>query len=372
MSNEGILILMPDLNLPGGVTNYYRILNLHEYENISYFFINNSKPESTIATGRRLLKNYVIFLFKLVKYKYRVVLINPSLDKRSFYRDMVFIILTRLLKKKTIVFFHGWLESYEQKIKTNKFLAFLFQVSYAKVGTYVVLGNVFKKKLIALGVARGTEFFIETMIADDGYLPPVDFNEKLLSFKREIKILFLSRILKEKGIYIAIEAFKEFAVKFPKIRASLIIAGDGPELSEAKLYVQKKQIANVSFLGNIYGERKMKVLLESHIMLFPSFTEGLPNVILEGMLYGMPIISRHTGGIPEIIKQDINGFLTESYDPYVFFSFLSKLALDSNLYLMIAKANHAEALRNFSSEKVKRRIIKILGGNTNSNNLKPA
>ena len=78
------------------------------------------------------------------------------------------------------------------------------------------------------------------------------------------------------------------------------------------------------------------------------------------MLYGMPIISRATGGIPEVIKQGINGYLTESYDPLIFTEFLSNLASDNTLYKKISETNHRIAVEKFATEKVKERIIKIM------------
>ena len=122
---------------------------------------------------------------------------------------------------------------------------------------------------------------------------------------------------------------------------------------------EKEKIANIKFLGHVSSETKKKVLLESHVMIFPSFTEGLPNVILEGMLYGMPIVSRAVGGIPEVMQHGINGYLTEGYDSSIFSNFLGLIACDSSLFKNIAETNHFKALQNFTSEKVKERIIKI-------------
>jgi glycosyltransferase involved in cell wall biosynthesis len=353
------LILIPNLSLPGGVTNYYSTLELNAHRNITYFSVNKENPQSVPKTALRLFTNFTKFFFKLIKDRYRVVIVNPSLNSRSFHRDLVFIIIAHLLKRKTIVFFRGWEESFEEEIKMSKFKSFLFHISYAKAGKYLVLGNIFKKKLIAMGVPPETEFFIETTVADSSYLKQLNLKNKYLTYEKEIKFLFLARMVKEKGIYITIDAFKEFINKFPQRRSSLIIAGDGPELRAAKFYVEEKGISNIKFLGKVSGENKMKVLLESHVMIFPSFTEGLPNSILEGMLYGMPIISRATGGIPEIVKNNINGYLTESYDPLIFADFLFNLASDCSLFKTISETNHQIALQQFTSEKVKERILKI-------------
>lgn len=360
-----ILILVPDLSVPGGVANYYNTLDLVTINTIAYFTINKQKSKSAFITTFRLLKNYFAFIFKLIKDGNEVVVVNPSLYPRSFYRDLGFIIFARLLNKKVIVFFHGWLDSFEEKIKTSKFKSFLFRVSYARVEEYVVLGNIFKNKLIDLGVSLNANFFIETMVADSKCIAELSLKEKNLSYEKEIIFLFLSRIEKEKGIYIAIDAFNEFSKKFSQRKASLIIAGDGPDLLSAKVYVKDQRISNISFTGHISGKDKREVLLKSHVMLFPSYTEGLPNVILEGMLYGMPIISRSTGAIPEIIHQGINGYLTESYDPSIFTNFLSLVALDIKLYKDIGERNHEMALQKFVNEKVKDRLLKILKTNKN-------
>jgi len=359
-NNCKTLILVPDLNVPGGVANYYNSLQLNGVSNISYFTINKQESNSRVSTTFRVLKNYLYFLLKVIKDRNELVVVNPSLYPRSFYRDFGFIIFTRSLKKRVIVFFHGWLDSFEEEIKNSMFKSFLFRISYAKVPEFVVLGKTFKNKLISLGASSDAKFFIETMVAGPKALSRVDLKEKILSFEKEVIFLFLSRIEKEKGIYIAISAFHEFQKKFPERKATLIVAGDGPDLLAVKLYVQEQEISNIQFFGHITGEDKRRVLQQSHVMLFPSYTEGLPNVILEGMLYGMPIISRATGAIPEIVHNGINGYLTESYNPGIFTEFLSLIALNVEVYEEIGERNHKIALERFLNENVKERFIKIL------------
>ena len=355
-----ILIIVPKLNLPGGVANYYKTLGLNKEESINYFYISKAGPRSFVNTVVRLVINYIRFSFHLIKYRYKVVVVNPTLDPRSFHRDSVFVIIAHLLRKKTFIFFRGWLDPFEETIKSSRFKYFLFRISYARAGKYIVLGNIFKEKLIALGVPANAKFNIETTVADSSFLDQIDLDKKFESFKEEIKLLFLSRIVREKGIYIAIDAFCGFLKKFPDRKCSLVIAGDGPELSSVKSYVTEKQIPHIIFLGHVNGEGKKRLLLESHILIFPSYSEGLPNSILEGMLYGMPIISRKTGGIPEIIADNINGFLTESYDPCIFTDFIIKIASDNILYKQIGENNHQIALQKFTYEKVKERVLQLL------------
>lgn len=355
-----ILILVPDLSLPGGVANYYNTLQLEKNTNINYFFVNKSKSQSSLGTAFRLITKYVHFFYILIKNRYKVIHVNPSLDKRSFYRDSVFLVIARILNRKTLVFFRGWLDSFESQIKASRVKSFLFRNSYAKANKYIVLSNLFRKKLIDLGVPATIDFFIETTVADSGFLMELNLEKKLLSFKTKKNFLFLSRIEKEKGVYIAIDAYSEFSKKHPQIEASLIIAGDGPELSSVKEYVTLKRIAGILFTGYVKGEMKKDLLLSSHIMLFPTYYgEGLPNSILEGMLYGMPVISRSIAGIPDAVINEENGYLSDSLQPTVFAGFLSTLVNDYELYQQMAIRNHNKALNTFTAEKVRERILNI-------------
>ena len=355
--NSRILLLVP--TLPGGVATYYKTLQLEKYWHITYFLVNNAKPQTRIATLGRLFINYWIFFFKIMRNHYDLIHLNPSLGKRSFYRDSFFIIIARMLNKKTLVLFNGWLETFESEIKKSKLKSFLFQISYAKVDKYIVLSTLFKNKLYDLGVPSDTEFFIITTVADSRYIKELNLEKKFLAFDEKIVFLFLSRITKEKGVYIAIDAYRKFKMDNPKKRSCLNIAGDGPELLAVKNYVTQENIPCVNFLNYVSDDRKNKVLLESHIMLLPSYSEGLPNSILEGMLYGMPIISRITGGIPDIIIEGLNGYLTESLQPSVFSEFMSIIVTNKELYMKIANDNHNIALENYTIEKVRKRMLKI-------------
>ncbi len=350
---------MPDLKLPGGVTNYYKTIKLNKNSNISYFFVNRATAQSKVGVFFRLIIIYSKFLLKALFGKYHIIHINPSLDYKSFLRDSVFVLISNFLNKKTLVFFRGWQEDYERKIRASRFKSFLFKISYARAQKYIVLSPVFRKKLIEMGVSKKTCFFIETTVADTEYFHEFNLREKFLTYDETIRFLFLSRILISKGVYIAINSFSEFLKKFPDKKVSLTIAGDGPDLLEAKKYVAEHKIPNIVFTGHINGLAKKKVLFESHILLFPSYSEGMPNVILEAMLYGMPVISRTTGAIPDIIKNNVNGFLSNSYAHSDFVELIERLAFDRKKYEEISGINNKMAIEKFTEKRVRERILGI-------------
>jgi len=352
-----VLLLVPDLNLAGGVSGYYNTLKLDEYAGATYFFVNSAKKQKGIILLLRLIKNYFRYFFLLAHGKFSLVHFNPSLDKKSFYRDAIFIIIARGLGRKTLVFFRGWLDAYEEEIKKSKLKSFLFDLSFAKADRYIVLSAHFRDKLHAMGVSKKTKFYIESTVADSSYVSELDLAKKCISYSEKKIFLYLSRIEKEKGVFLAIDAFVIFCRKNPN--STLIIAGDGKDLDAAKKFTKDKRIMGIQFLGHVDGEVKKRILLTSHVMIFPSYSEGMPNCVLEGMLYGMPVISRNIGAIPDIITPGKNGFLTESFDPTVYADLMQKLANDIVLYKSIAEENHRKASSNYTTEKVRERILSI-------------
>jgi glycosyltransferase involved in cell wall biosynthesis len=129
----------------------------------------------------------------------------------------------------------------------------------------------------------------------------------------ELKILFLGAVVKEKGIFDIIEAL--FELRASNLKISMIFAGDGEDLIEAKnrcaiLFSGSK--ISTSFLGWVDGKEKMQLLNYCNIFLLPSYFEGLPNSILEAMAVRLPVIATRVGEIPSVIDHLKNGILIDT------------------------------------------------------------
>jgi len=360
------LILVPKLSntdrVPGGVENYYKVLRFDQLDNIDYLEINaNSDKESFLSMIIRMIRIYASFFYLVSSRKYDKVLLNPSLDNRSFYRDAIFLMIAHFYKLHTIVFFRSWHNEFEEKVKSNWFEIFLFRKIYTRSYRFIVLGTVFKDKLIKLGIPSA-KILIESTLANDSFLTSLDMNRKLDTYEKKVSILFLARLKKGKGLILALEAYLHARKKLPERAMEFIVAGGGPELTEAKEFVESNQIPDVQFLGFVSGKQKAEVLVKSHIMLFPTHydREGLPNAILEGMLYGLAIISRPHVGIPDVVTHGINGYLSDSLKYDIFTEFLKDVVSDKNLFETMIQANHEKAKNTFTREIVKGRLVRIL------------
>ena len=340
--------------------NYFNTLRLDDHDNIVYFFVNREEEGTWVSKSFILLLFYLKFLWKVRSFD--LVHLNVSLNFKSYYRDMGYLILLRWFNKKCLVFFHGWDLSFENRIAKSKWQKKLFRYTYGQIDACIVLGTIYEKKLKKLGVQEQCTFHLETTVADDTYINETDIQGKL-NQPDTVQVLFLARVLKQKGVYIAVEAFRQLYSRMAISKGPSVvlnIAGDGPELVRVKAYIQKEKIPNVVFSGYVQERRKHEVLATSHILLFPTYyPEGQPSVNLEAMLYGMPVVTRAVAGVPDLLKHGDHGMLTLETDVHVFADFLEELVENQLLRKKIGWNNHLKALQEFVPSRIVPRILTI-------------
>lgn len=131
-----------------------------------------------------------------------------------------------------------------------------------------------------------------------------NFIGKKFNLKQTFNILFIGRLIEEKGFEIAIKIFKKINTKNKK----LIIVGDFDRLSFSK----KKNEAILRYPGIIWIKKIediSQILFYSNLLLFPSKTEGMPTVLMEAINYNLPTITYSIPGSEDIIKNNMNGYI---------------------------------------------------------------
>lgn len=132
-----------------------------------------------------------------------------------------------------------------------------------------------------------------------------EYNQSINKNNENVKIAFVGRLIKEKGVLKLIEAFDELKKNFSNLE--LNIAGSGPLYEELK---NKEFKNNINILGNLTHDEVMKLLAKSDVFVNPSyFSEGLPTSILEAALMKCAIIATPMGGTTEIINSDQIGLI---------------------------------------------------------------
>jgi glycosyltransferase involved in cell wall biosynthesis len=133
----------------------------------------------------------------------------------------------------------------------------------------------------------------------------------------------IGRLSHEKAIDLLMEAVAGVAASVPRLQ--VLLAGDGRE--RAALEARRAALgldAKVRFLGQLTDVRP--VLAAADLLLVPSRTEGLPNVALEALDAGVPILSTRVGAMPELVADGETGWLVPVGDARAFGSRLAEVA----------------------------------------------
>jgi glycosyltransferase involved in cell wall biosynthesis len=355
----------PDLEKGGGVTTYCRAIRPHFSFRIEYFSVGSGKGATSLFSSlARFVRDYISFFNLLRGKNFNLVHLNPSLGYKAVIRDGIFLLIAKLLGKKVVVFFHGWNDDCEAVIR--RYFLTLFRMAYFRADAIVVLAAAFKNSLREMGFSG--RLLTETTTLDIEMLEHAATvalsRRSRLAAGRKLNILFLARIERGKGIYEALEAFRLLGTRYAGIE--LTVVGTGSELESAQKHVAAHGIGNVEFTGFRSGAALRDCYTSADIFLFPTqHGEGFPISIIEAMAYGLPVVTRPVGGIPDFFENGIMGFLTNSTEPGEFSALLERLVVDPGLRLDMGEYNHRYAREHFSPVVVAGRLETLYSQVTN-------
>jgi len=308
-----------------------------------------------------VLKMIILFYFRITFrsrlkiYKPDIIHLNPSLKLFAILRDFSFLKISKRKDIPTLFFIHGWSEPLFKLFKKYKILTNWFLKNINRVDAIVVLASEFKQDLVDLGLDEKKIFVLTTMVKTSDFIPSKKY------FNPPYRVLFCSRMIKEKGPYELLEAAKMIINKYSEIQ--FILVGKGNALYDLeKKSKQLKIDKKIQLLGYVEEEEKVNIFKESHIFILPTYHgEGFPTVVLEAMAAGMPIITTFNAGLKDAIISGKQGFLLESMpaNPQEIADKIDILLKDMNLLKEISKNNIQEAKEKYDIKIVTKNIGNI-------------
>lgn len=294
-------------------------------------YINLSTAKDLTDIGKAGFKKAVVFIRLLLNIKKKVkalrpnlVYVTPNAKGNAFYKDFIIVQMLKSLGCKVICHYHNkgvktrqdrWLDDwlYRRFFKGIKVIL-LAEVLYDDVCKYVKREDVF--------------------ICPNGI--PDTVTEGLRRPENKVPhILFLSNLLVDKGVIVLLDALQILKERNYSFICDFV-GGETAEIDATRFNkeVEKRQLNTIAiYRGRKYGRDKENTLEASDIFVFPTFysNECLPLVLLETMRHGTACISTNEGGIPDIIKDGVNGIICEKRDKDSLANAIQRLLEDKEL-----------------------------------------
>jgi N-acetyl-alpha-D-glucosaminyl L-malate synthase BshA len=142
-----------------------------------------------------------------------------------------------------------------------------------------------------------------------------------------------------------------FALVGQEIPAKLLMIGDGPERTVAEWMVREKKLSpDVIFLGK---QNQVQDLLPcADVLLLPSDMESFGLAALEGMACGVPAVCSRVGGVPEVLRDGVEGFLVEARDVPTMAARVLEIFSNPARQTEMSQAARRRALRHFCSDNI--------------------
>jgi len=122
----------------------------------------------------------------------------------------------------------------------------------------------------------------------------------------EIKLVFIGSVIKTKGIFELIDAIA--LLKKQNCTINLNLLGAGAQMKDLEERISQLGVADsVNLVGPIPHDSLMNFIHDSDALILPSYREGVPNVVMESLSTGTPVIVTKVGGIPEVVQENTNG-----------------------------------------------------------------
>ncbi|MGD1000935.1 MAG: glycosyltransferase [Candidatus Brocadiia bacterium] len=119
-------------------------------------------------------------------------------------------------------------------------------------------------------------------------------------------VLFVGSLLPVKGIDVLMEAFLAMRARNPALFAQtqLLIAGEGPKRSWIVRRMADEGLSgSVKLLGHVGRERIARLMSAADVLALPSRNEGCPNVVLEALACGTPVVAARVGAVPDLLDE---------------------------------------------------------------------
>ena len=271
------------------------------------------------------LWNYGILNLKI---SWRILTRSKEVDAFLFFHEwglFLPMVCAKLCNRRVLWLLPSSLKSIEHTHGFfNRFLFLQQSLSYTIADKLVV----YSPNLVAEWQLE--RYRHKILIAYEHFISTDTFTITTPFLHRAHLIGYIGRFHEEKGILNFIKALPAVLNTPDELR--VLIGGDGPQKESIVAILQENGLtARIDLPGWIVQQDLPLRLNTLRLLVIPSFTEGLPNIMLEAMACGTPVAATPVGAIPDIIKDGETGFIMENNSPECIAKTISRALNDPNV-----------------------------------------
>jgi glycosyltransferase involved in cell wall biosynthesis len=261
--------------------------------------------------------------------------------------DFSFPLFSFFVKKPKIFHLHG--------INVDFFKRYhLSRIIFKQVADYyITITRQMGRDLTELGITANRIIYLPNAINTRVFCPKKEKEEKL--------ILFVGRITHGKGIHVLLKSLRYLT---DSIQLVVIGPSDWDTHYYKNILTMITKINNdgkhkIMYLGALDQTEIIDWYKKASILVSPSFSEGLPVVILEAMSCETPVIASPVGGIPEIVQNFKNGILVPSDNPLKLAEAIQYLVDNKDIRTKLGQEGRNMVVENFSLETIVKKLFII-------------
>lgn len=323
------------------------VLDISNHDKTFFEFGGKITKGNVLATLKGLKK----LLFSLKSWNYDYVLFHLSQGILGIFKESLFIYIIKIFTKSKIIC----------RFPGGDFLRFYTNIGFMKK---VFVRQVLKMidLILTEGDIVNSQFckinnIINVKSAHIGIPDHGIINYKIPGERFEI--LYICYHCKKKGFWDVLHTIPSIIEKNPDIFFNFVgeLVFRKNEKEVINKFISNNSLNNhIKFYGVKINDEKILLFRKASIQILPSYSEGLPTSIVEGLSFGLPIVASNVGVIPEVIKDGVNGFLINPGDRKKLREIILRLSRDPLLVDRISKTNRKYFLEEFTIDQFCMRI----------------
>ena len=290
--------------------------------------------------------------------KKAVAEINPDILETRNVKSHFLVRMLRLHRKYPWV---AWNHGYTKISRLDSMYSRLDQWSLPKAYRVVTVCRPFAEQLAKVGV-RKDKITILHNAAQPFVAPPVEEVErtwrKLGIADDEAVILSVGRLSEEKGHADLVRAAAILSGVPGVPRFRVVILGDGPEREPLLRLATKLGVTQRIKLAGFQRDTAPYYAMAT-LVAVPSYSEGSPNVVLEAMAAGLPVVANEVGGVPEILDEGATGLMVMPRNPEALARAIQKVLTDEELRVRLGASARARVEASYTPAAYRRALVEF-------------